>query len=150
TKSKKFFCRWRSTAACRQRSIASASRRKSSRSLEMADGSVGFIGVGRMGSRLARRLIDKGHRLTVFDTSDAAVRPFVELGAEAAASPVAVASTCEIVITCLPTPSVVHAVALGSGGIAEGTRVKIFIDMSTTGATYAKRIAEGLRRKGIH
>jgi 3-hydroxyisobutyrate dehydrogenase-like beta-hydroxyacid dehydrogenase len=73
----------------------------------------------------------------------------VERGATAASSPAAVASACEIVITCLPTPSVVHAVALGSSGIAEGTRVKVFIDMSTTGATTAKRIAEGLRPKGI-
>ena len=42
-----------------------------------------------------------------------------------------------------------EAVALGPGGVIEGSRVKIFIDMSTTGATYAKRIAEGLRAKGI-
>jgi 3-hydroxyisobutyrate dehydrogenase-like beta-hydroxyacid dehydrogenase len=115
----------------------------------MTDRSVGFIGVGRMGGRLARRLIDAGYKLTIFDTSEAVMRPFVERGAIAANSPAAVASACEIVITCLPTPSVVHAVALGSSGIAEGSKVKIFIDMSTTGATYAKRVAEGLRAKGI-
>lgn len=115
----------------------------------MTDRSVGFIGVGRMGGRLARRLIDAGYKLTIFDTSEAVMRPFVERGATPADSPAAVASACEIVITCLPTPSVVHAVALGNSGIVEGTRVKIFIDMSTTGATYAKRIAEGLRAKGI-
>jgi 3-hydroxyisobutyrate dehydrogenase-like beta-hydroxyacid dehydrogenase len=115
----------------------------------MKDRSVGFIGVGRMGGRLARRLADAGYKLTIFDTSEAMMRPFVERGATAANSPAAVASACEIVITCLPTPSIVHAVALGKAGIAEGSKVKIFIDMSTTGATYAKRIAEGLRTKGI-
>ena len=115
----------------------------------MKDRSVGFIGVGRMGGRLARRLADAGYKLTIFDTSEAMMRPFVERGATAANSPAAVASACEIVITCLPTPSIVHAVALGKAGIAEGSKVKIFIDMSTTGATYAKRIAEGLRAKGI-
>ena len=115
----------------------------------MTDRSIGFIGVGRMGGRLARRLIDAGYKLTIFDTSEAMMRPFVERGATAANSPAAVASACEIVITCLPTPSIVHAVALGKAGIAEGSKVKIFIDMSTTGATYAKRIAEGLRTKGI-
>ena len=88
-------------------------------------------------------------RSTVFDTSDAVVRPFVERGATAVQSPAAVASACEIVITCLPTPAVVHKVALGPAGVIEGSRVKIFIDMSTTGATYAKKIAEGLRAKGI-
>jgi 3-hydroxyisobutyrate dehydrogenase-like beta-hydroxyacid dehydrogenase len=111
--------------------------------------SVGFIGVGRMGGRLAQRLVDAGFQLTVFDTSEAAVASFVKQGAKAAASAAAVASACEIVITCLPTPQVVQKVALGPGGVVEGTRVKIMIDMSTTGAIYAKRIAEGLAPKGI-
>jgi len=115
----------------------------------MADQHVGFIGVGRMGGRLARRLIDAGYDLTIFDTSADAVRTFTELGAHAAGSPADVASLCEIVITCLPTPAVVQAVALGPKGIWDGDRVKIFIDMSTTGATYAKRIAEGLAAKSI-
>jgi len=115
----------------------------------MSEENLGFIGVGRMGGRLARRLIGAGKKLTIFDTSDAVVRDFVELGARSAASAAAVASECEIVITCLPTPKVVEAVALGPGGVGEGSRVKIMIDMSTTGATYAKRIAEGLRKKGV-
>jgi len=115
----------------------------------MSDRRIGFIGVGRMGGRLARRLQDAGYSLTVFDTSDAVVRPFVERGATAVQSPAAVASACEIVITCLPTPAVVHKVALGPAGVIEGSRVKIFIDMSTTGATYARKIAEGLSTKGI-
>ena len=115
----------------------------------MSDRNLGFIGVGRMGGRLARRLQDAGYSLIVFDTSDAVVRPFVERGATALQSPAAVASACEIVITCLPTPAVVHKVALGPAGVIEGSRVKIFIDMSTTGATYARKIAEGLSAKGI-
>ena len=64
-------------------------------------------------------------------------------------SPAAVASACEIVFVSLPTPSVVETVALGPRGIAEGSRVKIFIDTSTTGATAARRIAEGLAQKNI-
>jgi 3-hydroxyisobutyrate dehydrogenase-like beta-hydroxyacid dehydrogenase len=111
--------------------------------------SIGFIGVGRMGGRLARRLIDAGYALTIFDTSQEAMRPFVESGARPAASSAEVASTCEIVITCLPTPQVVQIAALGPAGIIEGTRVKFLIDMSTTGSTYAKRIAQGLAAKGI-
>jgi 3-hydroxyisobutyrate dehydrogenase-like beta-hydroxyacid dehydrogenase len=105
--------------------------------------------VGKMGGRLARRLIDAGFELTVFDTSEAVMRSFVDMGAHPSASAAAVASVCEIVITCLPTPQVVQKAALGPGGVAEGTRVKILIDMSTTGATYAKRIAESLAAKGI-
>jgi 3-hydroxyisobutyrate dehydrogenase-like beta-hydroxyacid dehydrogenase len=102
-----------------------------------------------MGGRLARRLVDAGHVLTIFDTSEAAVQEFAALGARPAPSAAAVASACEIVITCLPTPQIVQKVTLGPGGVVEGSRVKILVDMSTTGATYAKRIAEGLQAKGI-
>jgi 3-hydroxyisobutyrate dehydrogenase-like beta-hydroxyacid dehydrogenase len=115
----------------------------------MSEQSVGFIGVGRMGGRLARRLIDAKFALTIFDTNDAAVKEFAALGARPVSSAAEVASACEVVITCLPTPQIVQKAALGPGGVIEGSKVKIFIDMSTTGATYAKRIAEGLRAKGI-
>jgi 3-hydroxyisobutyrate dehydrogenase-like beta-hydroxyacid dehydrogenase len=110
---------------------------------------LGFVGVGRMGGRMARRMIQAGHKLTIFDTSDAAVKPLTDMGAERADSPAAVASACEIVIVSLPTPAVVHEVALEANGIAEGKRVKIFVDMSTTGTSYARKIAEGLAAKGI-
>jgi 3-hydroxyisobutyrate dehydrogenase-like beta-hydroxyacid dehydrogenase len=115
----------------------------------MSEERIGFVGVGRMGGRLARRLIGAGYSLTIVDTDPGMVRDFEKLGAKSAASAAAVASECEIVITCLPTPQVVQKVALGPNGILEGSHVRIFIDMSTTGATYAKRIAEGLAAKKI-
>src|SRR6266446_2513812 len=109
---------------------------------------VGFVGVGRMGGRMARRLIEAGYKLTIYDTSDAAVRPLTEMGALAVDSPAAVGSACDIVLTSLPTPQVVQAAALVPNVISDGKRVKILVDMSTTGATYARRIAEGLKAKG--
>ena len=115
----------------------------------MADECIGFAGIGRMGARLARRLIDAGYDLTIYDTNDSAVKPLAALGARTAVSAAALASACDVVITCLPAPAVVQAVALGVNGVAEGNRAKIFIDMSTTGPTYAKRIAEGLAARGI-
>jgi len=115
----------------------------------MSEKRLGFVGVGRMGGRMARRLIAAGYALTIFDTSDEAVQPLVELGARRGDSPAAVASEAETVLASLPTPPVVQAVALGPKGILEGTRVKTFIDVSTTGSTYARRVAEGLAAKGI-
>jgi 3-hydroxyisobutyrate dehydrogenase-like beta-hydroxyacid dehydrogenase len=112
----------------------------------MSEQNVGFIGVGRMGARMARRLVDAGYRLTIFDTDRAAVQTLVEAGAHAADSPAAVASAAEIVLVSLPTPPVVEAVAQAA---AQGSRMKIFVDMSTTGATYAKRIAADLAAKNI-
>src|SRR5579885_3277312 len=115
----------------------------------MSDRSIGFVGVGRMGGRMCRRLIEAGYALTIFDTSEEAVCELEKLGAKRAASPAAVASAAEIVLASLPFPPVVQAVALGPNGIVEGSRVKIFVDVSTTGSTYAKRVAEGLAAKGI-
>jgi 3-hydroxyisobutyrate dehydrogenase-like beta-hydroxyacid dehydrogenase len=115
----------------------------------MAEENIGFVGVGRMGGRMARRLLQAGYGLTIHDTTDAAAEALVALGARRVDSPAAVASAAEIVLASLPTPPIVETVALGPKGIIEGGRVKIFVDMSTTGATYAKRVAEGLAAKGI-
>jgi len=115
----------------------------------MAQQDIGFVGVGRMGARMAARLIKAGYRVTVYDTNRAAVAPLVEMGATAVDSPAAAASAAEIVLASVPTPPIVQTVALGPNGIVEGKRAKIFIDVSTTGATVAKAVAEGLAVKGI-
>jgi 3-hydroxyisobutyrate dehydrogenase-like beta-hydroxyacid dehydrogenase len=115
----------------------------------MSQQNVGFIGVGRMGGPMARRLLEAGYGVTIYDTSEAALAAHEKLGARRAESPAAVASAAEIVIGSLPTPPIVEAVALGPKGVIEGSQVKIFIDVSTTGSVYAKRIAEGLAKKGI-
>src|SRR5579863_5088870 len=117
--------------------------------MRMAKESIGFIGVGRMGVRMARRLIDAGYVLTIFDTSAEAMAPLVALGATRADSAAAVASAAEIVFASVPTPPIVQAVALGPNGVIEGSRVKIFIDVSTTGATVERVVAEGLATKGV-
>lgn len=98
---------------------------------------------------MARRLINAGYPLAIFDTSETAMRPLLDLGARAFDSPAAVASVAEIVLVSLPTPPVVHAVALGPNGLVEGSQIKIFVDASTTGAVYATRVAKGLAAKGI-
>jgi len=115
----------------------------------MAQQDIGFVGVGRMGARMVARLIKAGYPLTIYDTNKAAMAPLVEMGAKTADSPAAVASAVEIVVVSLPTPPIVQSVALGPSGIVEGKRAKIFIDVSTTGATVAKMVAEGLAVKGI-
>ena len=98
---------------------------------------------------MARRLLEAGYGVTIYDTSETALAAHEKLGARRAESPAAVASAAEIVIGSLPTPPIVQAVALGPKGVIEGSQVKIFIDVSTTGSVYAKRIAEGLAKKGI-
>ena len=110
---------------------------------------LGFVGVGRMGGPMALRLLDAGHRLTVHDLDAAALRRLLDRGAHAAGSPAEVADATEIVLTSLPTPEIVHEVVLGPGGIAEGSRVKSVIELSTIGPGTAIRVAAGLAERAI-
>ncbi len=112
----------------------------------MAKELIGFVGVGRMGSPMARRLIEAGHALTIFDTNEAAVAPLVALGAVQARSVAQVASAAETVFVSLPTPDVVQAVAAAA---ATGNRIRTFIDLSTTGPRVAEAVATSLAASGI-
>jgi 3-hydroxyisobutyrate dehydrogenase-like beta-hydroxyacid dehydrogenase len=115
----------------------------------MAKEQLGFIGVGRMGGPIAGRLLDAGYRLMVCDKDERAMAPLIARGAQRAASPAALASIVETILVSLPTPTVVQAVALGDDGVIAGTKVKTFIDLSTSGPRTAIAVAEGLRAKGI-
>src|SRR5215469_4420718 len=110
---------------------------------------IGFIGLGNMGFHLARRLIEAGHRLIVFDTQAAAIDRLVKRGAAKAASPREIADRVETIMASLPTPDVVLAVATGPNGIIAGKRVRRFVDLSTTGAVMAERIFDMLRARNI-
>ncbi len=110
---------------------------------------IGFIGVGTMGFHMGRRLIEAGHKLVVFDTRPEAIERVVRLGARAASSSRDVADRTETVMASLPSVDAVLAVATGKDGVIEGSKVKRFVDLSTTGARMAKRVAEALAARNI-
>lgn len=115
----------------------------------MATSTIGFIGLGRMGSPMSGRLMDAGHSLVVFDLDEGAVKKAVDRGAVAADSPKSVADQADIVMTSLPTPEIVLHTALGDNGIHRGGRAKTLVDLSTTGPSTAKKVAEGLQAAGV-
>ena len=102
-----------------------------------------------MGVRMANRLLDAGHALVIYDTNAAAMEPLLRRGATAVGSAAAVASAAQTIFASLPTPWVVQAAALGENGVIEGSRVKTFVDLSTTGPRVAKAVASGLAAKNI-
>jgi 3-hydroxyisobutyrate dehydrogenase-like beta-hydroxyacid dehydrogenase len=110
---------------------------------------IGFIGLGNMGGPMARRLIEAGHTLIVYDTRNDAVAPFVALGAQLASSPQDVADQVETVMASLPEPQVVAKVSVGEGGVLHGKRIKRFVDLSITGSHMAATIATGLAKRDI-
>jgi 3-hydroxyisobutyrate dehydrogenase-like beta-hydroxyacid dehydrogenase len=110
---------------------------------------IGFIGLGKMGFPMARRLVEAGHQLVVFDTRKDALDQFAALGAAAAASPKDVADRAETVMASLPSLQASLDVATGKDGVIEGGRVKRFIDLSTVGSQMAAKIQALLAKRGI-
>src|SRR3954464_10906043 len=98
---------------------------------------IGFIGLGKMGLPMARRLIEAQHQLIVFDQRQEAVDRLVALGAQAASSPKDAADRAETVLASLPSLQASLEVAIGAGGVIEGKRVKRFVDLSTVGSQMA-------------
>jgi len=102
-----------------------------------------------MGAPMARRLIEAGHQLIVFDTRPDAMDALVQLGGQVAVSPADVADRVETVLASLPTPQIVQEVAIGARGVIAGKRVRRFVDLSTTGAPVAVQIAGQLAKREI-
>ena len=110
---------------------------------------IGFIGLGKMGFPMARRLIEAGHKLTVFDTQKAAMDRLVALGAKAGASPKDIADEVETVMASLPSLQASLEVATGKGGVIEGKKVKRLVNLSTVGSQMAVKIHDILAKKNI-
>src|SRR5579859_4372703 len=110
---------------------------------------IGFIGLGKMGLPMARRLIEVKHQLIVFDTRQEAIDQLVKLGAQAATSPKDVADRTETVMASLPSLKASLEVATGKDGVIEGKKVKRFVDLSTVGSQMAVKIHDILQKRNI-
>lgn len=111
---------------------------------------IGFVGLGIMGRPMALNILKGGFDLTVWARRAESMAPLLEAGAKGAASPAEVAAACDIVVSMVSDAPDVEAVALGSGGVAEGARPGlIYIDMSTIAPAAAQSIAARLAGKGV-
>ncbi len=108
---------------------------------------VGFVGLGAMGSAFVERLLGAGHRVAAHDTRAQAVEPFADR-VEVCSSPAAVARAADTVMVSLPTPAVVAAVLGGEEGLLGGG-VKTFVDLSTTGVQTAREIGALLAENDV-
>jgi 3-hydroxyisobutyrate dehydrogenase len=110
---------------------------------------IGFAGTGRMGAAMVLRLMDEGHRLTVWNRSEGKLKPLIEKGARAAETPRALAAANPVVITMLTDAAAIDAVYHGPQGLLAGdAKGKLFIDMSTVTPATARSLAERVRAAG--
>jgi len=115
----------------------------------MTDLRIGFIGLGNAGSQLAGNLLRHGADLTVRDIDAERVAALVARGARAAASPRELATSVDVVITCLPSPAVCAAVMEGEDGVLAGLApAALWLEMSTTDHEEVCRLAARVAERG--
>jgi len=111
---------------------------------------IGFIGLGIMGSPMAKNLIKAGYRLTVYDIHPTAVQEVAAAGASVAANCPSVAANSDVIITMLPDSPEVESVVFGENGISTELRDgMLFIDMSTIAPASSIKISEFLKTRGV-
>lgn len=103
---------------------------------------LGFVGLGQMGGRMARNILDAGYELVAFDLDEAALSRAVEAGATAADSAADVAARADVVFLSLPGPAAVEAVVEEIEPALDGESV--LVDLSTTTPSTARDAADRL------
>ena len=110
---------------------------------------IGFVGLGAMGGAMARRLLEAGHPLRVWNRSADKSEPLTRAGAEAAGSPAEAAGRGGIVITMLADDAALEAVTLGETGVLAGLgEGGLHVSMSTVAPASARRLAQVHAERG--
>ncbi|XP_033220344.1 3-hydroxyisobutyrate dehydrogenase, mitochondrial [Belonocnema kinseyi] len=111
---------------------------------------VGFVGLGQMGSRMAKNLLKRGFKLTVFDVNEAAVTKICESGAKSAHSVGEVSENSEILVSMLPSNKHVLDCYIGDKGILSSAKKNaLFIDSSTIDPSVSETVAQEADKRNI-
>jgi len=110
---------------------------------------LGFVGLGAMGGRVTRRLLDAGHTVTGYNRTKSKAQWLLDLGMRWGETPRAVAEAADVIFTMVTNTGALHEVVDGHNGILAGLQKgKIYIDMSTISPAASKRLAERVAEKG--
>ncbi len=112
---------------------------------------LGYVGLGAMGGRVAKRLLDAGHTVTGYNRTKSKAQWLLDAGMQWADSPRAVAESADIIFTMVTNTSALQEVLTGPEGIMHGLGPgKIYIDMSTVSPDISRQLAEEVAAKGAH
>ena len=110
---------------------------------------IGFIGLGIMGTAMAKNLIRAGFEVTVWNRSEAKCAEMIALGAKQGATPCDVMKLCDMTFTMVSDPAAAEAICFGPEGILKGIDAKKgYIDMSTVDAATSLRIGRAVTDAG--
>lgn len=110
---------------------------------------LGYVGLGVMGSRMAKRFMDAGHTVTGYNRTQSKAEWLIAAGMNWAASPREVAEVADITFSMVTNTQAVEAITQGADGIIAGLREgKIYVDMSTMSPGYSQQLAQQVAATG--
>ena len=112
---------------------------------------LGFVGLGAMGGRVTKRLLDAGHTVTGYNLTKSKAQWLLDYGMRWGETPHAVAEAADVVFTMVTNTASLQEVVGGQNGILAGLeKGKIYIDMSTISPVTSKKLAARVAEKGAH
>ncbi|MFL5318546.1 MAG: NAD(P)-dependent oxidoreductase, partial [Myxococcaceae bacterium] len=111
---------------------------------------VGFIGLGIMGSRMAKNLKAKGFDVVVWNRTEEKAKPLRALGIEVAAAPSDLAANVDCICTCVSDPKALREVTWGEHGIFQSaSRGQLFVDFSTVSPDFSRDLFKECESRGV-
>lgn len=111
---------------------------------------LGLVGLGQMGGAIARRLLQQGHALMVYNRSPGPAANFVALGGVVAPDLKTLAQSVDIVFTVVSDSADVQAVVLGENGLLAGAHAgTLIVDCSTIDPQMSEQVGQAVRRAGF-
>lgn len=112
---------------------------------------LGFVGLGAMGGRVTKRLLDAGHTVTGYNRTKSKAQWLLDAGMRWGESPRAVAEAADVVFTMVTNTAALHEVFNGPEGILAGLgENKVYVDMSTVSPAASRHLAAQVAAKGAH
>ena len=110
---------------------------------------VGFIGLGVMGGRMVKRLLEAGHRVTGYNRTKAKAQWLLDAGMQWVDTPRAVAESSDVILSMVTNTVALRSIAEGSDGLLAGLSIgKVYIDMSTVSPAYSQELAQQVNARG--
>ena len=110
---------------------------------------VGFIGTGSMGAPMARNLMASGCAVVVHNRTSKTTELMLAAGAIKGSSPRDLADQAEIVFLCVSNNAAITEVVLGDQGVIQGSRVRLIVNLGTTGSDFSRDLTARLALKSI-
>ena len=112
---------------------------------------LGFVGLGAMGGRITKRLLDAGHTVTGFNRTKSKAQWLLDAGMRWGESPKAVAEAVDVMFTMVTNTTALHEVCNGPAGILAGLhKDSVYVDMSTISSAASRHLASQVAAMGAH